>query len=276
MRVSVLVLTLNEEVNLTKCLSSVSWCDDIVVLDSFSTDKTEAIAESFGVRFVQRKFDNYAAQRNYGINKIKYKNRWVLMVDADEVVPDNLYDEIKQLSVENNKDITLFRMRRKDFFMGRWIKHSSGYPTWTGRLLKIGRVTVKRSINEEYHTDGKIGFLKEHFHHFSFNKGFNSWIEKHNRYSTMEAETMVLEHTNNIKKSNLFHKDPVIRRKTVKALIYSMPFRPPLIFFGLYFFRLGFLDRGPGLIFCILRAFYEFMIDCKVKEIKRRDKGLLI
>ncbi len=276
MSVSVLILTLNEELNLIKCLSSVSWCDDIVILDSFSTDKTRNIAESFEVRFVQRKFDDYASQRNYGIDKIKYKHRWLLMVDADEVIPDKFYAEIKHVIAKSNEAVTLFRMRRKDFFMGRWIKRSSGYPTWFGRLIKIGRVSVKRSINEEYHTDGEIGLLKEHLHHFPFNKGFSSWIEKHNRYSTMEAEAMVSEYIDNIKTGSFFHKDPVIRRKTIKAFVYSMPFRPLLIFFGLYFFRFGFLDGGPGLIFCILRAFYEFMIDCKVKEIKRKDKGLFI
>lgn len=133
--ISVLILTLNEETNLPVCLPSLSWCDDIVVLDSYSEDRTEDLTVAAGARFIQRTFDNYAAQRNYGLNDIEYKHRWLLMVDADESVPPEMVSEIQEHLQHGTNGTTIFRMRRKDHFLGKWIKHSSGYPTWFGRLI---------------------------------------------------------------------------------------------------------------------------------------------
>lgn len=273
MCVSTLILTLNEELNLPHCLASLSWCRDIVVLDSHSFDRTEQVARNAGVRFIQRAFDDYATQRNYGLNQIEYKNPWVLMVDADEVVPQALVDEINKVVKSAEDDISLYYMRRKDFFLGKWIKHSSGYPTWFGRLARIGDVVVQRPINEEYYTQGKRGFLQDHLLHYPFNNGFHRWIDKHNQYSKMEAE--LLANDNNIALSwfDIFSKDPALRRKTIKSIAYRLPGRPVLIFFALFVMRGGFLDGKAGFIFCLLKSYYEFIIDCKVKEIRIRKKG---
>jgi glycosyltransferase involved in cell wall biosynthesis len=265
---------LNEEINLPNCLTSLEWCDQVTVLDSFSNDASEKIVKSAGARFYQRKFDNYASQRNFGLNEIEHRNRWILMVDADETVPPDLAKEILSTIKDNDEEICLYRMRRKDFFMGKWIRHSSGYPTWFGRLVKVGRVWVKRSINEEYHTDGKVENLKGHLNHYSFNKGMYAWFEKHNRYSTMEAELITESDSVAINWSGLFANDATFRRKNIKSLLYKMPCRPALIFFSLYILRRGFLDGRAGLTFCLLRSFYEFMIDNKKREIERRRVGL--
>jgi len=276
MNFSVLILTLNEEINLPRCLESISWCEDIVVLDSFSTDETASIAKATNARFYQREFDDYARQRNYGITGIQYKKPWLLMVDADEIVPQELADEIDSVINGCDEAMCLFRMRRKDFFMGRWIRHSSGYPTWFGRLMRIGKVHVQRPINEEYHTDGKIGFLEEHLIHYPFNKGFHSWLEKHNRYSTMEAKAMTSNKPYKFQLHNIFNSDPIIRRKALKGFANTLPVRPIFVFIGLYFIRRGFLDGISGLTFCLLRTIYEYMIDCKLKEIRRRRLGLTL
>ncbi len=273
MNVSVLILTLNEEMNLPRCLESLKWCDEVVVLDSYSSDQTAGIAASHNARFVQRAFDDYANQRNYGLNEIEYKHEWILMVDADEVVPQDLAEEIGSLT-DDNTNVAMYRMLRKDFFMGKWIKHSSGYPTWFGRLVRKGKVRVERAINEEYHTSGETGYLRGHLVHYPFNKGFQDWFNKHNRYSTMEARYLVSEGGGKRDLSGLFRADPVRRRKALKDLVYSIPVRPLLMFCGLYFLRFGFLDGGAGLRFCILRSLYEYMIDCKIKEIRLRDEGL--
>ena len=270
MNFSILILTLNEQQNLSNCLNYLSSCNDIVILDSHSTDKTVEIAEKAGARVFQRIFDNYASQRNYGLNEIEYKYDWVLMVDADEIAPAKLISEINATIDSCDPETTLYRMRRKDYFLGKWIKRSSGYPTWFGRLMRIGHVSVERKINEEYHTDGKIGELNGHLLHYPFNKGFHAWFEKHNRYSSMEAEFYIKKNEDNIKIINISSKDPIIRRKTIKHFVYKLPGRPLLIFFALYIWRLGFLDGRAGFVFCILRAFYEFMIDCKKEEVKLR------
>ncbi|MBV5328259.1 MAG: glycosyltransferase family 2 protein [Chlorobium sp.] len=276
MNVSVLILTLNEELNLERCLASLEWCDDVVVLDSKSKDRTLEIAEKLGARVVERSFDNYANQRNYGLQEIAYKYPWLLMVDADEVVTPELIVEIEETLKNVTSELCIFRMRRKDFFMGQWIRRSSGYPTWFGRLVKIGTVRVERSINEEYVTDGEVGLLSEHLLHYPFNKGFHAWIEKHNKYSTMEAELLEIKQSDKILLMNVFSADPVSRRKTIKQLVYRMPGRPFLMFCALYIIRGGFLDGKAGLMFCLLRSFYEFMIVCKVVEAKIRQKGLAL
>jgi glycosyltransferase involved in cell wall biosynthesis len=185
MAISVLVLTLNEEINLAACLESVRWCDDVVVLDSLSSDSTVAIAEQYGARVVRREFDDYAGQRNYALQQISWRNPWLLMLDADERVPVELQREILAATAAAEPSVAMFRMRRKDHLFGRWIRGSSGYPTWFGRLMRLGRVRVERAINEEYHADGTVSLLEAHLHHFPFNKGFAAWIEKHDRYSTM-------------------------------------------------------------------------------------------
>ena len=274
MTVSVLILTLNEEINLPGCLESVAWSDDIVVFDSLSTDRTVEIAEEFGAKVIQRKFDNYANQRNAALNDVKYKHPWILMVDADERPTPELVKEIHKVLNSGDRNITLYRTRRKDMFLGKWLKRSSGYPTWFGRLFKKGTVRVVREINEEYHTDGEIGHLQEHLVHYAFNKGIAFWLERHNRYSTMEAETLVEEVQGNLRLGDLFSSDPTVRRKFLKQLAFRMPFRPFLVFCYLYFARMGFLDGIPGLTYCRLRAIYEYMIDLKVKELRKREKDL--
>lgn len=271
MSISVLILTLNEEINLLECLQSVSWSDDIVVFDSFSSDRTVEIAKSKGARVFQRKFDNYAAQRNAAF-EVDYKYPWVLMVDADERWPKEIVEEIKS-AIAHNGNITLYHFLRKDMFMGRWIKRSTGYPTWAGRLVKLGKVSVKRDINEEYHTVGEKGYLKSHFIHYPFKKGIAFWLERHNRYSSMEAESLIKELQGKPNLKNIFSTDPTLRRKSLKQLAYRLPFRPFLVFCYLYFFRMGFLDGIPGLTYCRLRSMYEYMIDLKVKELRRRKNG---
>jgi len=271
--ISVLILTLNEEANLPGCLQSVSWCADVVVFDSLSSDRTIEIAKAAGARVVQRAFDNYAAQRNAALTQVSYKYPWVLMVDADERWPREIYEEIKH-ALSNPNGVSLYHFLRKDMFMGRWLRRSTGYPTWAGRLVKIGAVSVQRDINEEYWTSGDKGYMKGHFIHYPFNKGVSFWLERHNRYSSMEAEALVAESAGKLKMAGLFSSDPAVRRKTLKQIAYRVPCRALLVFCYLYFFRLGFLDGLPGLTYCRLRSTYEYMIDLKVKELRRRERGL--
>jgi len=272
MSVSVLILTLNEEANLPGCLESVAWSDDVVVFDSFSTDRTVEIAEAAGARVVRRRFDNYAAQRNAALTEVQYKHPWVLMLDGDERISAEARSEIER-ALTNANGTTLYRVRRKDMFAGRWLKRSSGYPTWFGRLFRVGRVWVEREINEQYHTDGEVGYLENHLIHYPFNKGVAFWLQRHNRYSTMEARALVEETRGRFRIGGLVSSDPTVRRRAGKQLAYRLPCRPFLVFCYLYFFRRGFLDGRPGLTYCRLRAMYEYMIDLKVRELRRREKG---
>lgn len=274
MSVSVLILTLNEEANIADCLASVAWCDDVVILDSFSSDATAAIAQQHGVRLLQRQFDDYASQRNYGLEKIDFRHPWVLMLDADERVPAALRAEIVEALDRVDSGTCLFVLRRKDYLFGRWLRHSSGYPTWFGRLVRIGQVRVDRPINERYLTAGKTARLQGHLEHYPFNKGFSGWIAKHDRYSSMEAALIVAGGRETLHLADLGARDDQRRRRALKALVYVLPARPLLVFLSLYVLRGGILEGRAGLTFSLLRAWYEFMIDCKCRELLLRQKGL--
>jgi glycosyltransferase involved in cell wall biosynthesis len=266
-KISILILTYNEAVNLDGCLDSVSWSDDIVVLDSGSTDESVNIAKNHGATVLIRSFDNYAAQRNFGLAH-DFKHDWILMLDADERVPDDFLTELGKVTEQANSSVTLYRMRRKDMFMGRWLKRSSGYPTWFGRLFRKGMVRVEREVNEEYYTDGEVGLLDGHLIHFPFNKGIEYWFERHNRYSSMEAIKLLEEKAAPIKWNDFLSSDPMLKRKAFKAVAYRMPFRPLLTFCFLYFVKLGFLDGKAGFHFSIMRSVYEYMISLKMRELK--------
>lgn len=275
MTVSVLILTLDEKVNIEACIASVSWSNDVVVLDSGSVDDTTDRALRAGARVFTRPFDNYAAQRNYGLKEIQWRNPWVLMLDADEVVSPELAAEIVGRVASAAPEVCLYRMRRKDFLFGTWIRGSGGYPTWFGRLARLGRVWVEREINEEYKTDGEVALLNEHLHHYPFNKGFSAWIAKHNRYSSMEAGLLAVRGsaTDAPKLRDLLSGDPLQRRRSLKALVYRLPMRPVVVFLGGYVLKAGFLEGRAGLTFALLRAWYEFMIDVKVRELRQRASG---
>jgi glycosyltransferase involved in cell wall biosynthesis len=273
---SILILTLNEEANLAECIDSCIWSDDIVVFDSLSQDRTREIALAKGARVIERAFDNYAAQRNAALATVSYKHPWVLMVDADERVPEDLAVEITARIAGADADTVMFRMRRKDFFLGQWLKRSSGYPTWFGRLVRIGRVRVEREVNEEYIADGRTEQIRSHLHHFPFNKGIAYWFERHNRYSSMEAIAKVAVQIDPLVPRMAFSSDPIARRRTLKRLLYRVPLRPLIVFLYLYVVRLGVLDGRAGYYFSRMRAIYEFFIDLKVLETKRRQRGLRV
>lgn len=269
---SVLILTKDEEINIGGCLASIPEGVETLVLDSMSTDHTVDIATAHGATVHYRAFDNYAAQRNHGLHALKYQTRWVLMLDADERLTPELHAEIQhRLAAASSLD-TLFRVRRKDMFMGRWLRRSSGYPTWFGRLARIDAVRIEREINEEFVTDGQVGYLREHLIHFPFNKGVAYWIERHNRYSTMEASTLLQESQSKIRWGELINVDPSVRRKWLKQIAYRLPGRPGLIFLYLYLLRGGFRDGRAGLAYCTLRFMYECMINAKLQEAKSNTK----
>jgi glycosyltransferase involved in cell wall biosynthesis len=258
---------LNEEANLPGALESLRGrCDDIWVLDSGSTDLTTSIARKAGAHVVTRKFDDYASQRNAGLSQ-QFRNEWILMLDADERVSEDLWAEMSAAIASVSPTVTMFRMRRKDYFLGKWLRRSSGYPTWFGRLIRHGKVEVRRPINEEYVTTGEVKYLRGHLFHFPFNRGISHWVTKHNSYSSLEAQRLLVEVSEPLDLAGLTSRDPVRRRRSMKRLAFRLPCRSVITFVYLYVIRLGFLDGMAGLTFCRLRATYEFLIDVKLREL---------
>lgn len=271
--ISAIILTYNEENILSKCLEALNFVDSIIVFDSYSTDCTLVIAKSYKANIVQRKFDNYANQRNAALASVPKHFDWILMVDADEIVTDELKEEILE-KTKHEKSITMYRVRRKDMFQGKWIRQSSGYPTWFPRLFKNGTVTVQREINEEYVTTGNEGRLNGHLIHYPFNKGLEWWVEKHKRYAKFEAKKMLEEMEAPLLLRDLIRKDPVKRRKAQKRLSYRLPLRPHLVFFAFYVLKGGFLNGKAGYTFCMLRKSYEIMIDREYKTLKSKSLNI--
>ena len=270
--ISVLILTKNEEENLRACLASVKWCDDVVVLDCGSTDGTVEV----GVRVEVRPFDDWSTHLNWALENLHFAHPWVYNCDADEIVPDDLRGELLAVAAVGGSGNVAFRLRYRNYFQGRWIRHCGIYPTWVLRFFRPERVRWERLVNSVPAVDGRVGRLQSHFEHRSFGKGLDAWFAKHNRYSTLEAlETIRHRQRKTLDVGGLAAvDDPVRRRRALKELSFRLPCRPALRFFYMYLLRGGFLDGAPGWTYCRLLAAYERMIVWKVRELERRERGL--
>ncbi|HEY3268702.1 MAG TPA: glycosyltransferase family 2 protein [Armatimonadota bacterium] len=276
MGVSILILTLNEEISLPNCLKSSAWSDDIVVFDSFSSDCTVDIARDFGARVYQRTFDNYSAHREAAHKMVSFKYPWVFSVDADERFTPELATEVNETIATCSDETSLFLVNRRDYLLGRWIRHSSCYPIWFERLFRPERVSMTdRIVNEHMVAEGRIARLKNPLIHYPFDKGVSHWIARHNRYSSMEAHEYLKQmDIGSLEWRALFCADPISRRLAIKNISCRLPFRPGLKFLYLYLYRRGIMDGASGFAYCMLQAIYEYMIELKVRELQRIQKGL--
>lgn len=272
MSFSVLILTKNEEHDLGACLNSLKPLDDVHVFDSMSTDNTVSIAKSYGAHVSSRKFDGYASQRNAALHTLPFKYDWILILDADEVIPKDLYNEIIATLQSVPENVAGFRIQRKDFLFNRWLRYSQ-ISSYYIRLVRKGRASYHREINEVLSVDGDIADLKHSFFHYPFSKGFAHWLNKHNQYSSMEASRWIEEHNDNIQfsvKKALFSKDYSERRYNQKGLFYKIPCRPLIKWCYMVFYRRAFLDGSAGLTYATLQAIYEYFIVLKTSEILKK------
>ena len=274
MSVSILILTLNEQINLGACLDSVRWCDDVIVLDSNSVDGTVAIARERRARVVQRPFDNWATHQNWALANIDFRHPWVFYLDADERMTEELRREILSISDNASEPAVAYYCGRRNYFMGRWIKHAMP-PGMIMRFFKPSLVRFERLVNPTPVINGPHGYLRHHFLHYNFSKGLSEWFDKHNKYSALEAlEGMKLLNGSAQSGASLVSGDSATRRKALKNLSFRLPCRSLLKFFYLYFIKRGFLDGPPGFTYCVLQSIYEYMIALKMKELQRREQGL--
>jgi glycosyltransferase involved in cell wall biosynthesis len=269
--ISVLILTRNEEQDLPGALVSVSFSDDVHILDSDSTDATQAIAQQARVQLHTRPFDNYAAQRNFGL-ALPFKHPWLLILDADERPTPELAAELLQISRSAPPDISAFRLRRRDFLFDTWLKHAQISPFYI-RLVRPQRVRYTREINEVLEVSGPVPDLQNPLDHFPFAKGIGHWLARHNQYSTMEAQ--VIHAQSGLRNPSLHtalrHPDFHTRRLHQKALFYKLPARPLLKWCYMVFVRGAILDGPAGLTYATLQSIYEYFIVLKTKELHFRD-----
>lgn len=271
--ISVVILTLNEELNLPRCLEAISWCDDVLIVDSFSSDATLKIAAEHGVRVVQRAFDSFAAQRNFAVEHCELRYEWIFHLDADEVMTPDLSAEILGCIAATDKDA--YRVSSKLMFHGKFLRYAGLFPWYQVRLGRRGklRFTQVGHGQREQLPPHTIGTLKNSLFHFPFEKGLDDWIEKHNRYSTAEARQNVCGHADDdFRILDLLSIATDCRRRAAKKIFAQLPCRTTIRFLYMYLFRGGILDGKAGFTYCRLLAWYEWLIVLKEREIKARTK----
>jgi len=279
---SVLVPVKNEAANMRDCLASVSFAQEIVVVDSGSTDGTQAVAEAAGARIVQFVWNGkFPRKKNWALQNVRWQHEWVLILDADERITPALEREITQAI--RRTDVDGFYLNRRFWFLGGWIKHCGYFPSWNLRLFRhrLGRyeqieidddiATGDNEVHEHILLNGRAEYLVAPMEHYAF-PDIATFIEKHNRYSTWEAAACVKLHEQAV--GTTLRATPfgtaVERKRWLKGLAMGAPFRPSLRFFYHYLWKRGFRDGCRGWVLCRLLAWYERMIVLKERELKNR------
>jgi len=246
-RLSVVIITLNEEKNMARCLSSVKEiADEIVVIDSFSTDKTEEISSQFGARFIKNKFEGHIEQKNYAITQAKYQH--ILSLDADEALSDELLVSIK--AVKENFEADGYYFNRLSNYCGKWIKHGRWYPD---RKLRLWDSTKGSWQGQNPHDKfmmqqgSKTAHLKGDLLHYTV-------------YNISQHILQIHKFTDLSAKADF--------KRGKKANLLKILFKPTFKFFSDYFLRFGFLDGYYGLVIAILGAQYKFNHLIKLKNLQ--------
>jgi glycosyltransferase involved in cell wall biosynthesis len=275
--VSVLIPIRNEAGNLPRCLASVRWADEIFVVDSQSTDGSIAIAEQHGAQVVQFQFHGtWPKKKNWALENLPFRNDWVFILDADEVLPPGAQEEFAQ-AIANAGDKAGYWINRRFMFMGKWLRHSY-YPNWNLRLFKhsLGRYekltdadtqSGDNEVHEHVIVNGPTGRLRCEMDHYAF-PSVEVFVEKHNRYSNWEARVSA---DRQLAGSDAPIRSSVVgRRRRLKRLSQRLPFRPLLRFLYIFIWQRGFLDGWEGYYFARLHAVYEFLSVAKTYELMRR------
>jgi glycosyltransferase involved in cell wall biosynthesis len=245
---SVVIITRNEEDNIGECLESVKWAEEIIIVDSESSDRTEEICRAFGVNFVKEPWKGFALQKNSAIEKAT--RDWILSLDADERVTPELKKEIIAV-IEGSDPKDGYFIARKNFFLGRWIKRCGWYPDYNLRLFRRGKGLFGiREVHEAIKITGVSGHLKSPMEHHTY-KSLDDYMVRLDRYSTLAAQELLKE-----KKSyGIFH----------------IIFRPFYTFISMYLLRLGFLEGYYGFVLSVLYAFYTFLKYIKLRELQSSE-----
>ena len=252
---SVVILTLNEERDLPRCLASAGSCDDIVVLDSGSMDRTVELARAAGARVFTRPFDNFAGQRNHAQREIPFRHPWVFHLDADEQLTPELDAECRAAAART--DLDGFMVAPKMMFLGRWIPHCTDFPAWQAHFVRAPQFQFVEVGHGQREAPGmRLARLPASYLHDLSSGGETEWLEKHRRYARAEARQH-LSGAAHVPVRDLFAADRLRRRRALKQLSYALPGRPILRFVYQYLLRRGFLDGRPGLRYCRLLARYE-------------------
>ena len=269
--ITLIVLTKDEELNLPHCLkSSAEHVAQIIVVDSNSTDGTLAIARHYGADIYDHPFTNQAEQFNWALDNAKIAGEWVLRLDADEVMSPELWKEIETAIQNAPPEICGFYLKRRVYFMGKWIRHGGYYPTWLLRLFRNGKARSEDRAMDEHIvlSEGRALQLQNDFKDKN-RKKLKWWLAKHRNYAAREARAM-LDEKHFRERPDLGGGQPERKRWLKNNLYLRLPIfiRPFLYFIYRYFLRAGFLDGGRGLVFHFLQGlWYRFLVDAKYAKL---------
>jgi glycosyltransferase involved in cell wall biosynthesis len=269
---SIYILTHNEELDIAACIESALLSDDIIVVDSYSSDRTVEIVSRYPVRLVQNPFESHGKQRTWILREVLTPHEWVYILEADERMTPELFQEC--LAATKSDRYIGYYVAERVMFMNRWIRYSTQYPRYQLRLFRKENVWFDDYGHTEREVcDGETSFLQESYPHYTCSKGLSRWIEKHNRYSSDEAvETLRQLQQGTVDWQKLwFGKTEVERRRALKDLSLRLPFRPLVRFLYMYVILKGCLDGKAGFAWCTLQAFYEYLILLKVEELQQQQ-----
>jgi len=277
---SILIPIKNEANNLPRCLASVSWADEIFVVDSQSSDGSQKIAEEKNAKVVQFGFNGtWPKKKNWALENLPFNHEWVLILDADEALPPEAEAEIRAIVSDPAHPVDGYWINRRFMFMGKWLQHAY-YPNWNLRLFRhsLGRYekltdSATQSGDNEVHEhvviEGATSRLRAEMDHYAF-PSIDVFVEKHNRYSNWEAHVAV---DSLLRRSDRrIQKRGVAFRRTLKELSHHLPFRPLLRFLYVYLWQGGFLDGIEGYYFARLHGVYEFLCAAKTAELKKQAR----
>lgn len=279
--ISVLIPAKNESANLAACIASVAFCDEIVVVDSQSTDGTRQIAEQAGARVVDFVWNgDFPKKKNWALENLPWKHEWLFIIDADERATPELEAAMRAAITESTSPHAGYYVNRRFWFLDGWLRHCGYYPSWNlrffrhpaGRYERGAAVADTHSGDNEVHEHvklaGSAGYLAGEMEHYAF-PDIATWVEKHNRYSNWEARLQVDAAQTGPADAAL--EPGLARKRRLRRLAWRLPFRPAIRFCYHYFIRAGFLDGYRGYVFCRLMAWYEFLSAAKAAELQRKS-----
>lgn len=276
--ISVLIPARNEAANLRDCIGSVAFCDEVVVVDSGSTDGSADIARGLGATVVDFKWNgSFPKKKNWALAGHPWRNEWVFILDADERVTPALAGELRAAAASPAFDG--YYVNRRFWFLDGWLRHCGYYPSWNLRFFRhtLGRYerlaetadtgSGDNEVHEHLELNGRAGYLRADMDHYAF-PDIATWVEKHNRYSNWEARLQI--------EAPVMQESPaaidlhLARKRRLRRLAWRLPFRPVVRFLYHYVWRAGFLDGYRGYVFCRLMGWYEFLSAAKAAELRRK------
>lgn len=275
-QVTAIILTFDEEKNLPDCLRSLqTLTQNIVIVDSGSTDSTLQIAEQYGCEIYSHPFDNYASSRNWAFDHVSINTPWVICLDADERLTPALADEIRH-TIGLDLDVDGYMLCKRTVFMGKWIKHGGQYPSYHLRLFRRNKGRCEsREYDQHFIVDGKINSLKNDYIDIIGND-LTKWTLRHLRWADMELRELTGQKQILGQVKPKFFGNAIQRKRYLRSNIYQKSpifLRSFLFWIYVYFVRLGFLDGTQGLIFHTLRCFwFRFFVDSRIFETRNQGK----